>query len=87
MYGSSFCTAMLNPRSLRSNPIAAAVTPFPTDETTPPVKNKYFVVINHLLFVIAKRVLFPTTLASCASAMSNLIILGRRLLWAKGALQ
>lgn len=25
--------------------MAAAVTPFPTEETTPPVKNKYFVVI------------------------------------------
>src|SRR6266511_1309367 len=52
IYGSSFCTATLRPRSLRSNPVAAAVTPFPTEETTPPVKNIYFVVISYLAIKI-----------------------------------
>ena len=41
--------ATLNPRSLSIRPVAAAVTPLPTDDTTPPVKNRYFVVIEHLL--------------------------------------
>src|SRR5271169_4733359 len=55
IYGSSFCTATLNPRSLRIKPDAAAVTPFPTDETTPPVKKRYFVVISHLVRGIQRR--------------------------------
>jgi hypothetical protein len=37
---------------LNNSPIAAAVTPLPTDETTPPVKNKYFVVISTFLKMI-----------------------------------
>jgi hypothetical protein len=43
MYGSSFCTVTLNPRDFSNRPVAAAVTPFPTELTTPPVKKIYFV--------------------------------------------
>ena len=55
MYGSSFCTATLKPRSLSKSPVAAAVTPLPTELTTPPVKNKYFVVI----FTSLKIMVYP----------------------------
>src|SRR3990172_329383 len=41
MYGSSFCIVTLTPRLFRTRPIAAAVTPFPTLLTTPPVQKMY----------------------------------------------
>jgi hypothetical protein len=34
---------MLKPRTFKIRPIAAAVTPFPTELTTPPVKKIYLV--------------------------------------------
>src|SRR3954466_8021341 len=40
-YGSSLTTAPFTPRHLRSRPSDAAVTPLPSDETTPPVMNTY----------------------------------------------
>src|SRR4030095_1807711 len=40
-YGSNFWTCTFNPRALRSRPSEAAVMPFPSDETTPPVTNTY----------------------------------------------
>jgi hypothetical protein len=46
MYGSNFCTVTLNPRDLSKRPVAAAVTPFPTELTTPPVKKMYLVGIS-----------------------------------------
>src|SRR4029453_4062735 len=41
-YGSNFWTWTFRPRALRSRPSDAAVIPFPSDETTPPVTNTYF---------------------------------------------
>src|SRR5258706_15883730 len=41
MYGSSFTTATFMPRHFRSLPNDAAVTPLPSDDTTPPVMNTY----------------------------------------------
>ena len=43
MYGSNFCTCTRRPRALSSRPSEAAVMPLPSDETTPPVTNTYFV--------------------------------------------
>ena len=38
IYGSSFWMATLYPRSVSNLPNAAAVTPFPTELKTPPVR-------------------------------------------------
>ena len=48
MYGSNFCAATLRPRDFSNRPKDAAVIPFPSPDTTPPVTNIYFV-INCLL--------------------------------------
>src|SRR5439155_15115743 len=42
-YGSNLTTWTLKPRALSSRPSEAAVMPFPSDETTPPVTKTYFV--------------------------------------------
>jgi hypothetical protein len=55
MYGSNFCAVTLKPRSFSNLPMAAAVTPFPTELTTPPVKKMYLVVI-----IASKVLLLPT---------------------------
>src|SRR5437764_13482681 len=41
IYGSSFWIETSTPLLLSTRPIEAAVIPFPTDETTPPVKKMY----------------------------------------------
>src|SRR5207302_10524114 len=41
-YGSHFCRVTLQPRLPRRQPIEEAATPFPREETTPPVKKIYF---------------------------------------------
>src|SRR5258708_5152548 len=41
-YGSSFWRETVRCRALRMFPIDAAVMPFPTEETTPPVTKTYF---------------------------------------------
>src|SRR5213078_310492 len=43
MYGSIFCSVTLKPRASRSDPIEAAASPLPNDDTTPPVTKMYFV--------------------------------------------
>src|SRR3954471_6325520 len=43
MYGSNFWTCTFSPRAFSSRPSDAAVIPFPSDETTPPVTKTYFV--------------------------------------------
>src|SRR5690348_4317641 len=42
-YGSNFCTCTLRPRAFSSRPSEAAVMPFPSEETTPPVTKTYLV--------------------------------------------
>src|SRR6266581_4072033 len=41
-YGSHFCSVTLKPRLSRRQPIEEAATPFPSEETTPPVTKIYF---------------------------------------------
>src|SRR4029077_21114607 len=41
-YGSHFCRVTLKPRLSRRQPIEEAATPFPSEDTTPPVTNIYF---------------------------------------------
>src|SRR5271170_6793699 len=41
-YGSHFWRVTLNPRLSRRHPMEEAATPFPSEETTPPVTNIYF---------------------------------------------
>src|ERR1700732_3114709 len=45
-YGSHFCRVTLNPRLSRRQPIEEAATPFPSEETTPPVTKIYFGAIH-----------------------------------------
>src|SRR3990170_1384280 len=52
MYGSSFWIETRNPRSLSSRPRAAAVTPLPTELTTPPVRKTYLVIGVPLLPIL-----------------------------------
>src|SRR5579863_5289527 len=40
--GSHFCRGTLKPRLSRRQPIEEAATPFPSEETTPPVTKIYF---------------------------------------------
>src|SRR4029077_7172566 len=48
-YGSHFCRVTLKPRLSRRQPIEEAATPFPSEETTPPVTKIYFGAILHAL--------------------------------------
>src|SRR5215475_9221174 len=41
-YGSHFCRVTLKPRLSRRQPMEEAATPFPSEETTPPVTKIYF---------------------------------------------
>src|ERR1035437_1910142 len=41
-YGSSFCSETVKWRAFRMFPMDAAVMPFPSEETTPPVTKTYF---------------------------------------------
>src|SRR3954466_2678635 len=41
-YGSNFCTCTFMPRAFSRRPSEAAVMPFPSEETTPPVTKTYF---------------------------------------------
>src|SRR5215813_9313542 len=41
-YGSHFCSVTLKPRLSRRQPMEEAATPFPSEETTPPVTKIYF---------------------------------------------
>src|ERR1700689_3804853 len=41
-YGSHFWRVTLRPRLSRRHPMEAAATPFPSEETTPPVTKMYF---------------------------------------------
>src|SRR5436309_664950 len=45
-YGSSFCITTRSPREVRRLPRLAAVRPFPSEETTPPVTKMCFVVLT-----------------------------------------
>lgn len=56
MYGSSFCMVTLRPLDFNSKPSDAAAIPLPRDETTPPVRNMYFVFRNCLLVNYVKCV-------------------------------
>src|SRR5690242_8023924 len=45
MYGSSFCIDTLRPWRSSSQPMAAEVSPLPSEDTTPPVTNTYLVMV------------------------------------------
>src|SRR5579864_3806987 len=49
-YGSHFCRVTLKPRLSRRQPIEEAATPFPSEETTPPVTKIYFGAIHAARF-------------------------------------
>src|SRR5213593_2602472 len=61
-YGSNFSRLTLNPRLSSKHPMEAAASPFPSDETTPPVTNMNFLSIDcgsqHCLefFQIGRRI-------------------------------
>src|SRR6185503_1331633 len=67
-YGSNFCTCTLRPRAFSRRPSDAAVMPFPSDETTPPVTKTYLVTMrrplpcqrSRALIVPAQQVPSPT---------------------------
>src|SRR6188472_2508075 len=52
MYGSNFCSATLYPWSSRRRPIDAAASPFPSEDTTPPVTKMYFTGRRSVCWVI-----------------------------------
>src|SRR6267378_7068233 len=58
-YGSHFCRVTLKPRLSRRQPIEEAATPFPSEETTPPVTKIYFGAI--LIARIVRRACLPST--------------------------
>src|SRR6266446_8594464 len=49
MYGSIFWSVTRKPRASRSEPMEAEASPFPSDDTTPPVTKMYFVGTSSLL--------------------------------------
>src|SRR6266550_218074 len=70
-YGSHFCRVTLKLRLSRRQPIEEAATPFPSEETTPPVTNIYFGAI------LIARVPTPGLFALHRSDV-RIIIVGRR---------
>src|SRR6266403_1113623 len=58
-YGSHFCKVTLKPRLSRRQPIEEAATPFPSEETTPPVTKIYFGAI--LIARVLSRACMPST--------------------------
>src|SRR6266478_2273391 len=58
-YGSHFCRVTLKPRLSRRQPIEEAATPFPSEETTPPVTKIYFGAI--LIARVLSRACMPST--------------------------
>src|SRR5229473_6483160 len=70
-YGSHFWRVTLKPRLSRRQPIEEAATPFPSEETTPPVTKIYFGAIR------AARVLTPGLSALHRSDV-RIIIVGTR---------
>src|ERR1700730_9796004 len=70
-YGSHFCRVTLKPRLSRRQPIEEAATPFPSEETTPPVTKIYFGAI------LIARVALPGLFALHRSDV-HIIIVGTR---------
>src|SRR5712671_93018 len=70
-YGSHFCRVTLKPRLSRRQPIEEAATPFPSEETTPPVTKIYFGAI------LIARVALPGLFALHRSDV-HMIIVGTR---------
>src|SRR5215813_6856682 len=51
MYGSIFCSVTRKPRASSSDPMEAAASPLPKDDTTPPVTKMNFVVTSRPPFL------------------------------------
>src|SRR5262245_6752901 len=49
MYGSIFCSVTRKPRPSSREPMDAAASPLPSEDTTPPVTKMYLVVTSRLL--------------------------------------
>src|SRR5262245_31198627 len=56
MYGSIFCSVTRKPRASNSDPIEAAASPLPKDDTTPPVTKMNFVVTSRPPFLFGHAV-------------------------------
>src|SRR5215831_18836979 len=56
MYGSIFCSVTRKPRASSSDPIEAAASPLPKDDTTPPVTKMNFVVTSRPPFLFGHAV-------------------------------
>src|SRR5713101_4759195 len=74
-YGSHFCRVTLKPRLSRRQPMEEAATPFPSEDTTPPVTKIYFGAILAARFWLA-----PVRRACQTSSRSDvrIIMAGRR---------
>src|ERR1700689_1717535 len=64
-YGSHFWRVTLRPRLSRRNPIEAAPTPFPSEETTPPVTKMYFGAERKGLDFLRKESAYSTLWSQC----------------------
>src|SRR5713101_6839886 len=77
-YGSHFCRVTLKPRLSRRQPIEEAATPFPSEETTPPVTKIYFGAIRAAR--VPCRACLPSTGLTYIQLCSELVSLSNRTL-------
>src|ERR1700726_4049275 len=64
-YGSHFCRVTLKPRLSRRQPIEEAATPFPSEETTPPVTKMYFGAERKVLDFLRTESAYSTLWSQC----------------------
>src|SRR6184192_961590 len=79
-YGSHFCRVTLKLRLSRRQPIEEAATPFPSEETTPPVTKIYFGAIREAR--VLSRACQPSTGLTYIQLCSELGLLSNRTLYA-----
>src|SRR5271154_6851027 len=72
-YGSHFCRVTLKPRLSRRQPIEEAATPFPSEETTPPVTKIYFGAILSSRW-LARRFSLPGLLTLHRSDVQTIMV-------------
>src|ERR1700676_2172846 len=79
-YGSHFCRVTLKPRLSRRQPMEEAATPFPSEETTPPVTKIYFGAIHaaRVRDFPVRRAYQPSTGVTYASLSSECARLSNR---------
>src|ERR1700733_15009466 len=64
-YGSHFWRVTFRPRLSSRHPIEAAATPFPSEETTPPVTKMYFGAERKVLDFLRKESAYSTLWSQC----------------------